>query len=237
MNIPPNLERAQSYLNLQLTRRGRGLPPTPAGPFITLSREAGAGASSLARLVADQLNRTLEPGQTLWRVFDGNIVEAMLRDLDYPEHLARYLPEDSISELDASIGEIVGLHPNLWELVQQTNCLIRHLAGQGRCILIGRGANFATTAVPNGLHLRLIGDPHVRARHMAGLHRLSLPRALERNAKADAARRRYVKMNFNREVDDPAAYDLVINTSGVPLPEAAGTIVHLIHARTPVAAA
>ncbi len=237
MNLPPNLEKAQSYLNLQLTRQGRGLPPRPAGPFITISREAGAGASSVARLIADQLNCSLEPGQTLWRIFDGNLVEAMLRDLDYPEHLVRYLPEDSISELDASIGEIVGLHPNLWELVQQTNCLIRHLAGEGRCILIGRGSNFATAALPNGLHLRLIGDPQTRARHMAGLHRLSVARALERNAKADAARRRYAKMNFNRDIDDPAVYDLVVNTSNVALAEVASMIVHLVHARTPVPAA
>ncbi len=237
MNLPPNLEKAQSYLNLQLTRQGRGLPLHPSGPFITISREAGAGASSLARLIADRLNNELEPGQTLWRVFDGNLVEAMLRDLDYPEYLARYLPEDSFSEIDASIGEIVGLHPNLWELVQQTNCLIRHLAGEGRCILIGRGANFATAAIPNGLHLRLVGDPQARARHLAGLQRLSIARAVERTTKTDAARRRYVKMHFNRDIDDPACYDLVLNSTGIPLPEASSMVVHLVRARTPVTAA
>ena len=196
-----------------------------------------AGSTSLARLIVDRLNTQLEPGQTLWRVFDGNLVEAMLRDLDYPEGLARYLPEDSISEIDASIGEMVGLHPNLWELVQHTNCLIRHLAGQGRCVLIGRGANFVTAALPQGLHLRLTGQPSVRAQRMASLNHWSLEQALARNSKADAARARYVRMNFDRDINDPTAYDLVINTSSLPLPEAAQTLTHLIQSRTPVAAA
>lgn len=224
-------------MNLQLTHPGREFPIQPAGPFVTLSREAGAGASSLARLIANRLNTQLEPGETLWRVFDGNLVEAMLRDLDYPPALARFLPEDSISEIDASIGEMVGLHPNLWELVQHTNCLIRHLAGQGRCILIGRGANFVTAALPQGLHLRLTGQPSVRAQRMASLNHWSLEQALARNSKADAARARYVRMNFDRDINDPTAYDLVINTSSLPLPEAAQTLTQLIQSRTPVAAA
>ncbi|WP_221029531.1 AAA family ATPase [Actomonas aquatica] len=237
MTPTPKLETAQSYLNLHLTRTGRCLPVEPQEPFITLSREAGAGASSLARLIANQLNTTLQPGQTLWRVFDGNLVEAMLRDLNYPEHLARYLPEDSISEIDASIGELVGLHPNLWELVQHTNCLIRHLAGQGRCILIGRGANFATAALPHGLHLRLIGNVTDRASHMAGLCHTTVTKAADRNARSDAARRRYARTHFDCDIDDPQAYDLVLNTSSMPLPEIASAVVHLVHARTPVAAA
>ena len=237
MKIPPHFDRAQRFMNLQLTHPGRDIPIVSAGPFITLSREAGAGASSLARLIANRLNTQIEPGETLWRVFDGNLVEAMLRDLDYPAALARFLPEDSISELDASIGEMVGLHPNLWELVQHTNCLIRHLAGQGRCILIGRGANFATAALPHGLHLRLIGKPAIRAQRMASLNRWTVAHALDRNNKADAARARYVRVNFDRNIDDATAYDLVINTSGIPLPEAAQTVSQLIEARTPVAAA
>jgi cytidylate kinase len=173
----------------------------------------------------------------LWRIFDGNLVESMLRDLDYPESLARFLPEDSISEVDASIGELVGLHPNLWELVQHTNLLIRQLAGSGRCIIIGRGANFATAALPHGMHLRLIGDPDDRARHMARQLDVSLSEARNRNAHRDAARRRYVNMNFNRDVSDPTAYDMVLNTSFMSLPEAADMAINLIAARTPVAAA
>lgn len=230
----PSLEKAESYISLQFTRTGRGLPPPPAGLFVTISRESGAGASSLARLVADKLNCALEPGQTLWRVYDGNLVESMLHDLHYPPNLARFLPEDSISEIDSSIGELVGLHPNLWELVQHTNCLMRQLAGQGRCILIGRGANFATAGVPHGLHLRLVGDAGDRALHMARHRNQSTALAREMNAKADAARRRYVSVNFNRDIDDPTAYDLVVNTSTVPLAETAELLVDLIAARTPV---
>ena len=231
MNAAPKFEKTETYINLNVSPAADRPEPEPGPPFITFSREAGAGASSLARLIGARLNRDPANAKSPWHVYDGNLVEAMLRDLNYPKRLARYLPEDSISELDASIGELVGLHPNLWELVQHTNCLIRQLAGQGKCILIGRGANFATKELPSGLHIRLIGTREDRAKHMAKLLKIDLRTAYARNAKADIARRRYVRRHFDHYIDDPDGYDLVINTSRIELPHAAEMIAALVTTR------
>jgi cytidylate kinase len=233
MNVLPTLERAEAYLNIHLSRSGRGLPAEPALPLITVSREAGAGASTLARLLSDNLNAYLQPGDPPWTVFDGNLVEAMLEANHYAVTLARFLPEDDVSEVRASVGELVGLHPSLWDLTQKTNELIRRLARLGHCILIGRGANFATASVPQAVHLRLIGSPDQRAHHVAGLYGIPLEEARARNARNDAARRRYVRNTFGREIDDPSAYDLVINTDRVPLPEAGRLVATVLRNREP----
>lgn len=202
----------------------------PAGAFITLSREAGSGGSSLARLLARKLNS--EAGaEVSWSVLEGNLTTRMLRENRLPERIARFLPEDKVPEIHASIGEIVGLHPSLWDLVQKTNETSRQLAQRGQVILVGRGANFATAGMPGGLHVRLVASVEHRAKYLARLYNISEAEALIHNAKCDAARRRYVKTNFNAEVDDPAAYDLVINTGRVTLPEAAKLIAAQLAAR------
>jgi cytidylate kinase len=231
MHLPPAFEKAEAYLNLHLSRTGPGYLAQPPLPFITLSREAGAGASSLAHLLVNRLNPLVDPDEAPWTIFDSNIVDAMLEEHRYPAALARYLPEDSVSEVSSAAGEIMGLHPNLWELTQRTNDLIRKLARLGHCILIGRGANFATRHLPQGVHLRLIGSPPRRAAHMASVLGITESAAAARNLQADIARRRYVQSTFGQSIDDPSVYDLIINTDNVSLDEAAELVVRVVSAR------
>lgn len=231
MNTTPVIERAGSYLNLHASRTG----PSPHRPtptmFVTISREAGAGATTLAHILARDLNLGRTSKDPKWRVFDGNLVEAMLHDRAYPDRLAKYLPEDNVSEINAAIGELLGLHPSIWEMVQDTNDLIRRLAEEGRCILIGRGANFATRNIPGGLHLRLVGDPEERARHMADKLGIPLAKARLRNDKADKARGRYTLKHFGCEVSAASGYDAVFDTSRVSPAEICHWLIGLMRAR------
>ncbi len=231
MKAIPVIERAGSYLNLHASHAG----PTPDQPpprlFLTISREAGAGATTLANLLAKSLNSG-QPAETRpWRIFDGNLVEAMLRDRRYQDGLARYLPEDSVSEIDATVGELLGLHPNLWEMIQDTGQLIRRLATEGHCILIGRGANFLTRDIAGGLHLRLIGDEEERAAHMARKLDISVRQARMRNESADRARNRYTLEHFNHSVADASGYDAIFSTSQISPLEICNWLTELIRSR------
>jgi cytidylate kinase len=171
-----------------------------------------------------------------WTAFGGNMITRMLAANHLPEQLARFLPEDRVPEVNATLGEMVGLHPSLWELMEKTKATMRHLAKTGHVILVGRGANFATADLPGGIHVRLIAPVDQRARYYAQRFNVSAAAALEHNAKCDAARRRYVKAHFNADVADPAAYDLVINTGHVPLAEAADMVLTHVRALAPAAA-
>jgi cytidylate kinase len=228
------LERTGGYFSSEL-RESRAPWIKPPAPFITISRECSSGGSSLASLLAEKLNAQGPPGPG-WGIFGGNVVHQMLAAHHLPEQLARFLPEDRVPEVSATIGEIVGRHPSLWELVQKTNQMMRQLAKDGHAILVGRGANFATAGLGGGVHVRLVAPPDHRARHYA--QRFSVPEAdaLAHNARCDAARRRYVQSHFDAEVANPAAYDLVINTAHVPLAEAADLVAAHLRAQTPAAA-
>gem|GEM_PF-399939 len=232
MNTHSGLETAGAYLHVQMGSTGTPWTGKPEGPFVTVSRESGAGGSSLARALALYLTaHTSEHAH--WTVYTGNLIEEMLQNHHLSPDIARFLPEDKVSEIASSVGELVGLHPNLWDLVQKTNELIRRLARAGHAIIVGRGANFATHGIEHGVHLRLVGPADHRARHIARLQQMDEVAARARNARCDLARERYVRTHFNANIKDPTAYDLVIDTARVPLVESAEIVATLVSARTP----
>lgn len=220
MNNTGVLERADKLLHLRWRESLAPWPAQTTRPFITLSRQSGSGGTSLARLLTRQLNATSER-DVCWQVFEGNLAGTMLKEHHLPTRIARFLPEDRVSELNASVGELVGLHPSLWELRQKMNATLQGLARNGHAILVGRGSNFATRGIPGGLHVRLVAPPAYRALYAARTYGVSESTAIAFNAKRDAARRRYVRDTFSADIDDASAYDLTINTASMSLAEAA----------------
>ena len=232
MNTPLFLDKADGYLTAESRESRTPWINRVPRPFITISRECCAGGSNLAQLLATKLS-AVEP----WAIFGGNVISQMLQAHHLPEQLARYLPEDTVPEVNATIGEMVGLHPNLWELVQKSKTTMQQLAKGGNVILVGRGANFATAGLGDGIHVRLVAPADHRARYYASRFSISEAAALAHNSRCDAARRRYVHAHFNVDIADPSAYDLVINTAHVPLAEAADLIANHLHAHLHATAA
>lgn len=219
MTTQPSLGHAEAYISIHLSRSGHSYHGKPAGPFFTVSRESGTGGSTFAAALAAQLDNEM-PGETPWTVFDRNVVETMLQSRHLSPRIARFLPEDKVSEIDASVGELMGLHPSLWELTQRTNETMRHLAHTGHVILVGRGANFATSAIPNGVHVRLVATAEHRGRHMGRELGIATVEAASHNEKIDAARRKFVRSVFDADIALPSNYDLCLNVASLPLEQA-----------------
>jgi len=234
MNTQLSVESVDPYLNSEWhASRAPWINQGSNAPFITVSREAGSGGASFGGMLARELN-SKSPEGVIWRLYEGNVIAKMLEENRLPARLARFLPEERVSEPGALIGEIVGLHPNLWELVQKTNQTMRHLAAQGHVILVGRGANFATAGLANGTHVRLIAPPADRARYLADRYNVPEKEALAFNAKCERARKSYVRAYFGADVSDPGAYSMVINTSLIPLPDVAKMVAARIYQQSAV---
>ena len=193
-------------------------------PFITLSRETSAGATTVGQLLVPLLDEALgEKGQG-WVFLDKNLLAHLLAQHNLPERLAQHLPEDRISEIKGIIGEFMGLHPPLWELEQQVLEAILQVAQVGRVIFVGRASCLVTQSLPAGFHVRLVASPEVRLRRTMALLNCSEAAAKEHLQSTDRGRQRYLKARFGKEVDDPHLYDLVINTDRI----SAATTAHII---------
>jgi cytidylate kinase len=230
METHASVEKAHAYLEAQMSRSDSSRR-VAMGPFVTISRESGSGGSALAEELSRRLDRLLTVEQPHWTVFDRNLVEKMLEHYRLSASLARFLPEDKVSEIDSSVGEILGLHPSIWTLVHQTNSTMRRLAGMGNVILVGRGANFATAGLAHGLHLRLVGSPELRCHRIASLRGLSSEQATTHNRKTDAARRDYVRKFFDADIDDPSSYDLILNMDRFAIERAADLVMTILQSR------
>jgi len=186
-----------------------GEPPPLA---ITISRQAGSGAQEVAKWLAAHLQTRAPNSSRPWSVFDANLPEKVLEEHKLPRRLARFMPEDRVSEMGDAMEELLGAHPPSWTLVNQTAETILHLAEQGNVILIGRGANIITSKLKHVFHVRLVGSIEKRVEHLRVNLGVSRKAALELIRKQDRGRERYLKRYFDKDVHDPLLYHLIINT-------------------------
>jgi cytidylate kinase len=196
----------------------------PNRPFLTISREACAGATTLGQHLVPLLDAELGEEGRSWMFLDKDLLTHALSTNHLPEHLASYLPEDRISEIKGMVGEIDGLHPPLWELEQRVNEAIRQIAELGRVIFAGRASHLITHGLPGGFHLRLVAPLELRIKRLQAQQGCDQATARRILQETDSARRRYVQSNFERDINDPHIYDLVINTENL-LPATAAQLV------------
>lgn len=208
------LDRCVSFLNASLGDSPEHVYVEPVSRrpwFITLSRQGGCNAHGIAERTAALLQAREPRATPAWTVFDRDLVEHVLADHHLPNRLREHMPEDRRSELDDIMGELFDLHPSAWTLVHQTSDTILRLAERGRCIVIGRAANFVTSKLPRGLHVRLIGSPAGRLERMEKYDRLEPAAARKLLQEQDRARARYVKKYFEADIEAPEHYHLVLN--------------------------
>jgi len=233
------LDHGVSILKARLGSPMPGAAPVVASashPFLTLSREVCAGATTLSHTLLPRLNAEFGEQGEEWVLLDKDLLSYALARHELPEQLARYLPEDKISEIDALIGEMLGLHPSLWELERQVAETIVQLAHVGRIVFVGRAAHLLTQSVPGGLHVRLVAGKETRIRRLMELRHVGEGEARSEIEHTDLGRRRFVKSHFGRDIDDPHTYDLVINTDQIGPQTAAALVMEALRQKAAFAA-
>jgi cytidylate kinase len=205
-------------------------------PVVTISRQAGAGGFTLAQKLAQYLQQLDTRAACPWTVFDKQLVQKVLEDHKLSDSVARFMPEDKYSEIRDTVEELLGLHPAHETLVEKTSETILHLAQMGNVVLVGRGANVIIGFVPNAVHIRLVGSVEKRVRTCQEYYNFSMEQAAEYVKQTDQGRVHYLRRHFDKNIDDPSLYHLVINTDLVTPDEAVVMIGRLVLDRQPVSA-
>ena len=213
------------FLHVQSTAVGQHVRQKPA---ITISREAGAGAITVANMVAEQLDIRC-PGDPPcpWVIFDRNLVEEIVRDNSLSQKVAEYMVEDAKFPLSDAFEAMLGLHPSSWQMMEQAAATIRKLALKGNVILVGRGSAAITAELPNVLHVRLVAPFEQRVQHFEVYYHTDAKDAPRLVRERDEARRRYVHQ-FGADIDSPLNYALVINTGQIAFEETARIITNTV---------
>ena len=204
--------RAATVMNAE-PREG----PAPAAvPFITISREAGAGGKPLASHLADALNR-LDPDAEPWHAWDKDLITKVSAEHDIPEDVVAALEDTSRPWFQQFLEglSMTGANQQVEELAvyRRVAAAVRALAGAGRAIIVGRGGVFITQGMPGGVHLRLVAPLKHRVKNMARRFDLTAHEAARRVTQLDQSRQAFYRRFWPRKKLSPEMFTLTINTA------------------------
>ena len=213
MIVKGSLEKARLYIESH--SKNLGQKKKKQGPCITISRETGTGADKIGEALIEFFQPYWNKNYPPWTFFDKNLIEKVLEDHHLPQALSQFFVEDKLSELRSTVNELLGLQPNTWILVSKTSNTILQLAQIGNCIIIGRAGNIITGNLKNSFHVRLVSSIEKKARYVMDKYNMTKTESIEYIKKEDQARKNYLKKYFNKDVEDPLLYNLVINTASL----------------------
>ncbi|MGD7652959.1 MAG: AAA family ATPase [Verrucomicrobiales bacterium] len=226
MQQKSQLDLCHAYLRSAARRDGAKLRHRTGGPVITISREAGARGTS----IAEEIIRKLDIHPTIerhfpWTLFNQDLLQHVIDEHDLPKGTASFFDEERHEHIRHLIGEILGLHPGTFTMMRKMAETTRKIAETGNSVIVGRGANFVTMDIARAVHVRFIGSPKCRTKHLAELTGLSLRDAAGERIRRDRGRKRYIKRVFKQDIDDPHFYDLIVNTDRLSNSQAADLII------------
>jgi cytidylate kinase len=216
-------ERSESYIERHFGLKGKDTSGVSTKPTITIAREEGAGGLTVASNLAEYLQKRVS-SHDVWTVFSQRLVAKVLEDHHLDKRAAGFMKEGHKGVVTDAVEELLGLHPSSWTFVQRTNATILRLAQEGNVILVGRGANIVTSKLQNVFHVYLIGSFEKRIEQAEMVFSLDRKSAINYIKKKDEDRRRYLKDNFDKDIDDPLLYHIIINTDLIRHDEAAWLI-------------
>ena len=185
------------------------------GPYLLISREKGAGGSTVGQLVGRRLG---------WQVFDNQIVDEIAKKAQVRRQLVESLDEHDRTTIQDMIGQVLDpKHIGTSDYLLYLKQIVLTLGHQGDVVIVGRGAQFILPG-QFGLSVRMVAPIEARIQRIADEAGLSLAAARVEVERTDRERVKLVRHSFGRDVTDPLSHDIIINTAAMKV-EAAAEIV------------
>lgn len=202
--------------------------------LITISREYGAGGSTVASLVAERLR---------WRLVDNQVVEEVARragmdaaDVARREERGPSFIERLARALTVATPELIGPDPveppeaDESRLVRITEQVVTDACEEGDAVLVGRAAVALLGRRQDAFHVRLIAPLDHRARVIADRLSVGEEEARKRIREVDDNRARYHQQYYDRDWRDARNYHMTLNTAWLGLERSAELIVTAVQA-------
>lgn len=175
--------------------------------IITISRQFGAGGSTIGQAVAERLGYYYCDKDMIVRtaIESGNLS---------PEEIRYY---------DEKVPKEFGFGQSLFDfynkplderLFNAQREAIRKVAEKGNCVIVGRNANIILKEYDKSLHVFIAATEHFRLKRMMGkMPGVPEEKVLSRLHSVDKARQKYCKYYTDTEFGNAAYYDLALKSS------------------------
>ena len=225
---------ASLHSGAYLQEHGESLSAERPVPFVTISRQAGAGGTTLAQALERRLNQ-LDPGERPWTTWDKELVQKVAIDQHIPASLVESLESEGahpswFEEFLSGLGTTGGPDLDEYQLFRRVAVTVRALALVGRCILVGRGAVYATSDLPGGVHVRLVAPLAHRIAHLAQLRNLSEKEAAVEVHRIDREREAFHRRYLSEKAMLPEMFTITLNSDKVDDEQMVDCILPLVRA-------
>jgi len=201
---------------------------------ITISRQYLAGASEVAKLIAEELD---------WTVVDDVFIDEIAERSGYspedvqsleesvPSFMERFAQSSALSFPEFLVSAPTAIEePEAVKLAHVTEGLIEELGRRDRIVMVGRAAAAVLARDRNAIHVRLVASLEHRVQIAMRELDASEAEALAAVGERDTNRARYHKEMYGRDWNDPVHYHMVLNTELIGREGAARLVV--AHARS-----
>jgi len=185
---------------------------------VTISSTFGAGGNVVGPAVADRLRLPF---------FDRAIPVAVAHRLAIPLDEATAQDEKAPSawaRLARSFANMavpmapqdLGAQDDPSQFREETERILHQIAETTGGVVLGRGGAVVLGKRPEVLRVRLDGDVEARIARVVALEHLDRETAKSMQRETDGARDHYLRLFYRARQDDPAHYDLVIDSCAIP---------------------
>lgn len=192
---------------------------------ITFGRECGAGATNIAELLSKDLKIPYYDKDIFRMVSDksGVLEEFFNVNNERPGNnlLYKIIKDLNPKDQKPSLGKDIVSPDNLFRFQSE---LIRELAENETCMIIGRCADYILKDCDHVVKIFVCGDPESKVRRMMKTFSLERNIAVDRIRDTDKQRRKYYNYYTGRTWDAAVNYDICLHTGNMTIEEAAEVI-------------
>ncbi|MEG0691634.1 MAG: cytidylate kinase-like family protein [Oscillospiraceae bacterium] len=179
--------------------------------IITISRQYGSGGREIAKKLSEVLNIPF---------YDNEIIQKAAQKSGYSQEMfaqADLKPTGSLLyTMSMFSSNAVGFELPLSDkifLIQSD--IIKEIAAQGSCVIVGRCADYVLRDNPNTINIYIHANMDKRIERATALYNLPKEKAKDSIAKSDKRRATYYNYYTSLKWGNAANYDLCINSGSV----------------------
>lgn len=184
---------------------------------ITIARQRGSGGRAVGALIAERYGWSLASKESFAESVKARGVDEV--------KIGR------VFERRPSLQDRMTLQQLYSKYVDVITNVIKEFAEKGDVVILGRGANLILGGDPRVVSVLFVADLETRIERMAKKWGLKGKKGLEEARKkvidSDYARAAYNTYLYDSEWNDPLNYDMVLNTTGITVQQAAEAVMSL----------
>lgn len=196
--------------------------------IITVSREFGSGGRTVGRLVAEKLGYKFYDDEIIERVMakSGLSREIVEKYDEYATHKNSFLYSIAVNTGNGAYNTLSFADQVHISQMQ----VIKEMAEEGDCVIIGRGADYILRDRADALHTFIRADLDFRAKHIIETYGETDQRIETRIKDKDAKRKVYYRSFTMREWGLMENYDIMLNSGEIGIEACADIICGIVKA-------